>query len=78
MAALGVATNTHWAGDGDTKLAIDPVQSHGAHEDVVARKEALLERLSDEERDRRQRFLALLTEWLAGMRGEETHERRAG
>lgn len=64
MKPLGYVVNSGWAGAGDTKIALTPDGLKVRDENVIARKEALLATLSDQQRRDRREFLDLLTEWM--------------
>ncbi|KAB2882714.1 MAG: hypothetical protein F9K38_07290 [Pseudorhodoplanes sp.] len=64
MAPLGFPVNRDWGGVGDTTLAVTPAATPIRVEDVIARKEKLLAALAPADRDRRRRFLDLLTAWM--------------
>ena len=68
VAPLGIATNAGWAGTGDTRIAVAGGESRGVAEDAAAFKAGLVDAMPAEERDRRARFLALLTGWLDAQR----------
>ena len=65
LAAYRFSVNADWDGAGDTALAIIPTFVKSRVEDVVPRKEKLLQSLTREETHNRKLFLALLSEWLA-------------
>lgn len=65
LAAYRFTVNSDWSGEGDTALAILPTFVKSRVEDVVPRKEKLLQSLSREETHNRKLFLALLSDWLA-------------
>ncbi|MFQ5974053.1 MAG: transglutaminase domain-containing protein [Alphaproteobacteria bacterium] len=62
---FGFPVNHSWSGRGDTRLAAEPVRAYGAHEDVIDLKRKLIAALPAEQRRRRERFLRLLTDWMA-------------
>jgi len=62
---FGFSVNNDWAGEGDTALAIVPTFIKSRVEDVIVRKERLLQSLTREEAYQRQFFLKLFSEWLA-------------
>lgn len=64
MEPLGYAVNSSWDGKGDTRIALTPDGIKVRDENVIARKEALLATLSEEQRRDRRVFLDLLTEWM--------------
>lgn len=61
---LGYPVNSGWDGKGDTRIALTPDGIRVRDENVIARKEALLATLSDEQRRDRRAFLELLTKWM--------------
>jgi hypothetical protein len=64
MEPFGYAVNSGWDGKGDTRIALNPDGIKVRDEDVIARKEALLATLSDQQRRDRREFLDLLTGWM--------------
>jgi hypothetical protein len=64
MAPFGFPVNDTWSGEADTRLAAQPTAAPLRVEDVIAHKEELLAALAPEDRDRRRRFLDLLTQWM--------------
>lgn len=64
VAAHGFDVNSDWTGQGDTRLALTPERRLGAVEDVASEKARLLEGMDPVERERRARFLALLSQWI--------------
>jgi len=69
VAPFGFAVNADWRGRGDTATALTVERVHGRPEDVISAKTALLERLAPRLQADRRAFLALLTDWLAGVQG---------
>ncbi len=65
LRAYGFPVNDGWAGAGDTRIALEPRRSLGIHEDVIAFKKQCLEGFAPEKRERRVRFLKLLSSWIA-------------
>lgn len=66
MSPLGFPVNDAWNGDADTRLAVRPAGAPLRVEDVIAHKERLLAALAPADRERRRRFLDLLTQWMPG------------
>lgn len=67
LAPYGFPVNTGWDASGDTVLAAEPIRSFPDVTDVAALKEDLIASLSPEERKKRARFFALLTEWIGSL-----------
>jgi len=63
----GFPVNDAWRGVGQTALALKPDRFLGAVEDIVPFKVDLIEKLPDDERQRRQDFLSLLNVGLASL-----------
>jgi hypothetical protein len=57
--------NHKWRGTDDTVLAATPIREYPAVENLAAWKAELLAQLSPAEREKRTRFFARLTEWMA-------------
>jgi hypothetical protein len=66
---FGFATARGWDGSGDTAQAIARVRVAACVDDVLAGKARLLSALPPAVAARRLRFLALLSDWLAGVQG---------
>lgn len=64
MAAMNFPVNRDWDGAQDTRLALTPSGAPIRAEDVIKRKEELLATLAPADRERRRRFLDLLTAWM--------------
>jgi hypothetical protein len=67
LLSLGFPVNNHWAGEGDTTLAMEPRHVKARIEDVIERKERLLSTLSRDDAHNRKQFLGLLSSWLDGL-----------
>jgi hypothetical protein len=67
LLSLGFPVNSDWAGEGDTKLAMEPRLVKARIEDVIGRKERLLSTLSRDDAHNRKHFLGLLSRWLEGL-----------
>lgn len=65
LAPFGFPVNRDWRGEGDTVLAATPLREYPAVEELAAWKADLLAQLTPAERDKRTRFFARLTEWMA-------------
>ena len=61
----GLLGNMHWAGNCDTELALHPSEILNRVDDLPDYKAKLLQGLSEGDRQRRSKFLALLTAWVA-------------
>lgn len=61
----GFIGNRDWDGTGDTKLALEPEIVLDRVEEVPSYKAFLLGQLDKEQRHERERFLTLLTDWVA-------------
>ena len=56
--------NADWAGIGNTRLAITPVEIPLRTEDVIAAKARLLADLTAHDAEKRLKFLKLLSDWI--------------
>jgi hypothetical protein len=65
LTPFSFSVNRDWRGTGDTVLAATAISEYPAVEDLAAWKAELLAQLSPAERERRTRFFAQLTEWMA-------------
>lgn len=65
LIAKGFPGNHDWNGIGDTKLALEPESVLDRVEDVPSYKAFLLGLLSEDQRLQREKFLTLLTDWVA-------------
>lgn len=72
LISMGFSGNRDWVGHGDTKLALEPEAVLDRVEDVPSYKAYLLGLLSEDQRNERERFLTLLTDWV------ETTKNRGG
>lgn len=61
--ARGIPGNQQWLGVGDTSLALTPDAVLQRVEDIAVYKKKLLAALDTKTRQRRRRFLSLLTDW---------------
>ena len=61
----GLPGNRDWDGQGDTVLALKPEATLDRAENIAEYKSRLLGGLTQTQRARRERFLDLLTEWVA-------------
>ncbi|MEQ8968389.1 MAG: hypothetical protein RID91_21395 [Azospirillaceae bacterium] len=77
VARFGFAVNADWRGRGDTATALAVERVHGRPEDTITEKQALIETLPPRLQADRRAFLALLTDWLAGVQGLEARGRNA-
>jgi hypothetical protein len=68
----GLAGNMHWAGNCNTELALCPSEVLNRVDDLPAYKSKLIEGLNEGDRQRRFKFLALLTAWVAETEKEGT------
>lgn len=73
LRSFGFPVNDTWNGTGHTVLAATPIHEYHGEEDVAAHKVQLLASLSVEQRERREAFFRLLTEWIAA--GDQTSGR---
>jgi len=69
VAAFGFPVNHDWDGKGDTRVAVTPSEVLETVEDVAGYKASLIATLSTTQRDRRRRFLELLTTWIENIEG---------
>lgn len=67
LKAYGFPVNANWTGEGNTALAIKPTFVKVRVEDVIARKERLIQTLSREDTHNRRLFLSMLSVWLSGL-----------
>lgn len=73
LRSFGFPVNDTWDGTGNTVLAATPIHEYHGEEDIAAHKVQLLEGLGVEQRERREAFFRLLTEWIAA--GDQTSVR---
>ena len=67
MIPYGFPVNHAWNGQGDTILAADPIREYPNVEDLITRKQQLIDSLPADEREKRARFFGLLTDWIASL-----------
>lgn len=67
LMAWGFPADRDWAGQGDTCQAIAEVTVMSSEEDTLGVKAGLLATLPEAALQRRERFLALLSDWLAAL-----------
>jgi hypothetical protein len=65
LTRFGFPVNSSWAGEGDTKLALEPLGVKAREEDLINIKARLLTALSENEAADRKAFLELLTDWIS-------------
>ena len=75
LADYGFPVNADWDGTGDTRAAVANGVVRCDAEDVLARKEALLAELTQDEADARKAFLAGLSAWLKELPADQGGDR---
>lgn len=66
---FGFRVNRHWAGAGDTVIAVDVEKFLGPALDAAAAKEKIISSWSATEQNRRRQFLDMINAWVAGLEG---------
>lgn len=68
LKAYGFPANLVWRGDADTIIAVHPITFYSETNDVIGLKRKLIAELSPEDREIRNEFMRLLTDWLRKIR----------
>ncbi|MGF7008721.1 hypothetical protein [Aminobacter sp. BE322] len=61
--------NSNWTGETNTELASVPLELFEPEEDLIALKIRLVATLTPEQAERRSRYFALLSAWIASTPG---------
>lgn len=67
LAPFGFSINADWNGVGNTRLAVAPEKFLGVKEDVIAFKRICIDKLPDDDKSRRLKFIRLLSNWIANI-----------